>query len=65
LKGLANKHLKFCSSESTNIAVLTIGIARVIVDVYIYSIALFRIRKLQVNKEKRIQLMILFGLGLM
>ena len=63
--GAANYLVEFCSPSSINIAILTFGIAGVLVDVYIYSIALFRLRTLQVKKEKKMQLMILFGFGLM
>lgn len=63
--GVANIYVSFCRFRSANIAVVTFSVAGVVLDVYIYSIALYRLRTLQVKRGKKLQLMALFGSGMM
>lgn len=52
-----------CGAQNLNIALLTFSVFGVLLDVYIYSLAIFRLRVLQVEKLKRLQLMCLLALG--
>lgn len=58
-------HEGYCSTKNISICLIYISSIWMLVDSYIYSIALSRLRKLQVKRQKRIQLMTLFGFGLM
>ncbi len=62
---LAGVTLKYCFTKSISIAVITFAVVGVLVDVYIYSIAIFRLRALHISKKKKIQLGVVFGFGLM
>ena len=55
----------YCSKRNISIAVMTFAAAACLVDVFIYSIAIARLRGLHVNKTKRLQLTAVFGMGLL
>jgi hypothetical protein len=61
---LAGITVKYCFTSSISIAVITFAITGLLLDVYIYSIAIFRLQMLQVTRHKKAQLIILFGFGL-
>lgn len=54
----------YCSKKNISIAVMTFAAAACIVDVFIYSIAIARLRGLHVNRNKRMQLTAVFAMGL-
>lgn len=54
----------YCRTRSISIAVTVFAITGVITDVFIYSIPIMRLRTLRVNRNKKIQLAVIFALGL-
>jgi hypothetical protein len=62
---LAGLTVKYCNKKNTSIAVMTFAIASCALDVFIYSIAISRLRLLHVKRNKKIQLIVVFALGFM
>jgi hypothetical protein len=60
----APRDATFCSVRNINIALISATTSWMLVDVYIYSISLSRLRILHIQSCRRIQLMMLFGFGL-
>ncbi|KAF2875751.1 hypothetical protein BDV95DRAFT_562494 [Massariosphaeria phaeospora] len=54
----------FCRAKSNSTGLTTIATAYVLTDLFIYMIAIGRLRTLQVNRTKKIHLTVLFAVGL-
>jgi hypothetical protein len=55
----------YCSKRNISIAFMTFTVVASFVDVFIYSIAIARLRGLHVNKTKRVQATAVFSMCLM
>lgn len=55
----------YCSTGSISKAVVTFAIVGVATDIFIYSIAVVRLRLLHVNRNKKLQLVAVFSAGLL
>lgn len=53
----------YCDLRVVSITITTFAATGLIADVYIYSIALSRLRSLQVTISKKVQLTIIFAMG--
>jgi len=61
---VAGVTVPFCTKQRSQIPVMTFAIAGVITDIFIYSIAIHRLRQLRVKNSKKFQLATVFGIGL-
>ncbi|KAF2019661.1 hypothetical protein BU24DRAFT_489572 [Aaosphaeria arxii CBS 175.79] len=53
----------YCGAESTSAPVIAFAVAGVLTDLFIYSIAITRVRNLQVNRTKKYYLCFVFAMG--
>lgn len=60
---LAGLTVQYCNKKHTSIAVMTFAITACVLDVFIYSIAISRLRTLHVNRNKKLQLIVVFAMG--
>lgn len=60
---LAGLTVEYCSKKSTSQAVMAFAIIACVLDVFIYSIAIWRLRTLHVGRNKKVQLVVVFAMG--
>jgi hypothetical protein len=53
--------VSYCNTRNSSISIVTFSILGVLADVFIYSIAIVRLRSLQVKRSKKIQLAVVFA----
>lgn len=62
---VANLTVQICRKKAISTVVMTHAIAGCFVDIFIYSIAISRLRHLRVKRNKKIQVIVIFALGLL
>lgn len=60
---LADVNVEYCNMKNTSISVMVSAIMPCILDVLIYSIAIARLRTLHVQRNKRMQLIVVLTLS--